>query len=145
LRSALNDFLEDKRSKFPRFYFIGDDDLLEILGQAQVRFIPASFRVFAALATAEPCSVFVALLDSPVPHPSVQYSCGSFLSLSRHCFQNPAVIENHLKKLFAGIHRSAFSSIFSLWRLSLRPVCRSALRLWSLRCASARLILMSSL
>ena len=56
-QKALADFLEDKRQRFPRFYFIGDDDLLEILGQAK----------------------------------------------------NPAVIQSHLKKLFAGIHRVDFS------------------------------------
>ena len=56
-QKALADFLEDKRQRFPRFYFIGDDDLLEILGQAK----------------------------------------------------NPVVIQSHLKKLFAGIHRVEFS------------------------------------
>jgi dynein heavy chain 2 len=55
-QKALNDFLEEKRAKFPRFYFIGDDDLLEILGQAK----------------------------------------------------KPAVIQTHLKKLFAGIFRVEF-------------------------------------
>jgi len=55
-QKALNDFLEEKRAKFPRFYFIGDDDLLEILGQAK----------------------------------------------------KPAVIQSHLKKLFAGIFRVEF-------------------------------------
>eukprot|EP01042_Synura_sphagnicola_P003650 gene3650-4550_t len=34
-QKALTDFLEAKRSAMPRFYFIGDDDLLEILGQAK--------------------------------------------------------------------------------------------------------------
>lgn len=56
-QKALNDYLEEKRGKFPRFYFLGDDDLLEILGQSQ----------------------------------------------------NASVIQMHLKKLFAGIHRVEFN------------------------------------
>ena len=56
-QKALTDFLEGKRNAMPRFYFIGDDDLLEILGQAK----------------------------------------------------NPSVIQNHLKKLFQGIHKVQFN------------------------------------
>ena len=33
-QSALNKFLEETRNRFPRFFFLGDDDLLEILGQS---------------------------------------------------------------------------------------------------------------
>ena len=55
-QKSLNDFLEEKRNSFPRFYFVGDEDLLAILGQAS----------------------------------------------------KPAVVQTHLKKLFAGIHSVNF-------------------------------------
>ncbi|KAI9564905.1 hypothetical protein GHT06_008646 [Daphnia sinensis] len=58
-QKSLFEFLEDKRSKFARFYFLGDEDLLDIVGQAASR---------------------------------------------------PAVVQPHLKKLFAGIHNVLFSN-----------------------------------
>lgn len=33
MKSSIS-FIQEKRNSFPRFYFLGDDDLLEILGQA---------------------------------------------------------------------------------------------------------------
>eukprot|EP00898_Chlorokybus_atmophyticus_P001659 jgi/Chlat1/2494/Chrsp175S08714 len=50
---ALQDYLEEKRDSFARFYFIGDDDLLEILGQSSRPSIIQSHlsKLFAGIRT----------------------------------------------------------------------------------------------
>ena len=35
IQKALGEYLETQRQAFPRFYFVGDGDLLEIIGNAK--------------------------------------------------------------------------------------------------------------
>ncbi|KAJ1930559.1 dynein heavy chain [Tieghemiomyces parasiticus] len=53
IQKALGEYLERERSAFPRFYFVGDEDLLEIIGngQAVARIQKHFAKMFAGLAT----------------------------------------------------------------------------------------------
>ena len=53
IKKALTEYLERQRALFPRFFFIGDDDLLEIIGNAKdVSKIQRHFRKLFAGVTA---------------------------------------------------------------------------------------------
>lgn len=54
-QKALNTYLEEKRHAFPRLYFIGDEDLLEILGQSSNPEVIQTHlkKLFAGIATVE--------------------------------------------------------------------------------------------
>ncbi|TKA41939.1 Dynein heavy chain, cytoplasmic [Friedmanniomyces endolithicus] len=51
IQKALGDYLEKERSAFPRFYFVGDEDLLEIIGNSNdtVRIAKHLRKMFAGI------------------------------------------------------------------------------------------------
>src|ERR1051325_7476192 len=51
IQKALGEYLERERSSFPRFYFVGDEDLLEIIGNSKdvVRFQKHFKKMFAGI------------------------------------------------------------------------------------------------
>ena len=53
IQKALGEYLETERSSFPRFYFVGDEDLLEIIGNSRdIRRVMKHLRkMFAGLST----------------------------------------------------------------------------------------------
>ncbi|UZJ53926.1 hypothetical protein CBS101457_003246 [Exobasidium rhododendri] len=53
IQKALGEYLERERAMFPRFYFVGDEDLLEIIGNSKdtLRIMKHFKKMFAGLAT----------------------------------------------------------------------------------------------
>ncbi|OAV87603.1 hypothetical protein PTTG_29365 [Puccinia triticina 1-1 BBBD Race 1] len=53
LQNTFGEYLENKRSSFPRFYFVGDEDLLKILGNSKdiLRLVKHLKKMFAGLST----------------------------------------------------------------------------------------------
>ncbi|EST04700.1 Dynein heavy chain, domain-1 [Kalmanozyma brasiliensis GHG001] len=55
IQKALGEYLERERANFPRFYFVGDEDLLEIIGNSKdtARILKHLKKMFAGIATVE--------------------------------------------------------------------------------------------
>ncbi|KAI0063221.1 dynein heavy chain protein 1 [Artomyces pyxidatus] len=53
IQKALGEYLERERASFPRFYFVGDEDLLEIIGNSKdiLRIMKHLKKMFAGIAT----------------------------------------------------------------------------------------------
>ncbi|KIJ45695.1 hypothetical protein M422DRAFT_778888 [Sphaerobolus stellatus SS14] len=74
IQKALGEYLERERASFPRFYFVGDEDLLEIIGNSKdiLRILKHLKKMFAGIATLKLDEDLTQILGIGVPDRLVQ-------------------------------------------------------------------------
>jgi len=109
-QKALNSYLEEKRSKFSRFYFIGDDDLLEILGQAKNPVVIQTHlkKLFAGIFKVE-------LADNNTKIKSMISSAGEYVPLL-----SPVAISDEVEEWLGALEKSMRVTLDDLLKKTLK-------------------------
>lgn len=109
-QKALNSYLEEKRSKFSRFYFIGDDDLLEILGQAKNPVVIQTHlkKLFAGIFKVE-------LADNNTKIKSMISSAGEYVPLL-----SPVAISDEVEDWLGALEKAMRATLDDLLKKTLR-------------------------
>lgn len=105
IQKALGAYLEKQRSDLSRFYFLGDDDLLEIIGNASEpgKVLPHLGKMFASIATLNsvPCEEEGALtkFDAMISKDGEKVELDAPITVT-----NKMNVKNWLKQLENGMH-----------------------------------------
>jgi dynein heavy chain 1 len=97
IQKALGEYLEKQRAAFPRFYFIGDEDLLEIIGNSRDLYLLCFVFFFFGFDLMSYCCFKTSEVKYPHSHIVVFFFL-VILSISLSL-----KLQKHLKKMFAGI------------------------------------------
>jgi dynein heavy chain 1 len=119
IQKGLSEYLESKRSDFPRFYFVGDEDLLELLGNSNdiIRLQQYLRKMFSGIAflklTAESAVTAALSPEGEVMHFESDLAAPSGRSVSVWLHELKATMSLTLRsKEFSSSH----SSILSMYR-----------------------------